>query len=582
MNKYLIATMMVLCVTMTVCSVNTVLHPPTEEEIRESIEAEVQNSIEQDTDYQQFQQLKSEGKLTYEGIYVDSDLEAEKEANAANEGKNHVTFAVNSHLDVQYFYDAELTQPITSDCWLEPGTSIYAPKPEAKHTEIAAYEFDMYRICEYDIKGERTKTYSANYSEENLVYQLPDDASVKELSIEPLGKYTKRKYNLKASLDNISTGISGGQWYVNGQPKIGDMFEAEPSVDCNVKYTFPESDYYCIEDQCSPAPQTVNDSAVVFEKITASNTNVDTFVVVLGKKIHTSIDLQDKDIVYSLTVNGKKQDISKDHEYAFVPGDQVIIAITVQNGTEMEIVSDDISQDSVRSENNSIIYSYTIPTESDKPLEFSIKKKEIKKETKEIEVVTSGWAGLNLFSQNEADLVHVTAGKKVDYDFNQLKAFLAPKTIEPDATDELKIQINDSIKLNPNIRFRIKLNGENDQFFTKYSNEMILTRSCEKLDKVEIYLETGYVFEEDIIHDSNQDLQNNIKYYYEDGNEVKKGDFLKGSEFLKGNKIRVVAENIPDGYTITGGAIKKGETEGSIKITDNTKASDFVVNYEKQ
>ena len=291
MKYRLFAVLLIFSIMTTGCStVKAYITPKTEEEIQESIQAEIAEDIEQDSDYQKYQELKNSNQLSEDNIYQDDDYLAEKSANADKEGKIHVTFARNSHLDIQYYYDENLTDQMTDECYLEPGATIYASEPVPTNTDILTYMFDTFRISEYDVKGNRIKSDPVKYTDAHIVYKLPDNNSVAELSIEPIGKFTKRKFLLKATLADGKSFISGGEWYVNDICQKGDAFEVDPSQSCSVKYQFPENQYYCIEEKCSPKIQFIDKDQVVFEQLNTSDT-AEGFVVTLGEKIPGEIEI---------------------------------------------------------------------------------------------------------------------------------------------------------------------------------------------------------------------------------------------------------------------------------------------------
>lgn len=566
MKKRITTAALLLSLTMTGCApIQAYFKNPTEEEIQDSIQADLLTEIQQNTDYQQYQEFSENGKLSEDGVYQDEDYNAEKAANADKEGKIHVTFAENSHLEIRYFSDKELTVPLENDCYLEPGAFIYASEPVCNNTNIATYAFDTFRIGEYDIKGERVDSYPAKYSEANVVCQLPADDSVRELSIEPLGKYVNRRFQLRASLDNGNQSITGGKWFVNDQQQMGDVVELDPSEVCNVTYEFPENLYYCIKEECSPEPQSCSDDTVVFRQVQPSET-LNEFSVKLGKKIGVKITKQGASADYSIKVGGKA--LTKTTDLAFKPNEEVEITVSSE-----DMISGDLTPESVIAKGGENVYTFKIPEAKEltkDELKFTIKKQN----TFDIEIKTSGWVSDNIIDPKQKDLLYVSAGDTT-YNFNELKPFITPHTITVKEADKLTINVNDSIRNNPNIQFRISMNGENDQYFNKFSKDLGISRDCSGLNRVEIYLEKGYAFELSEIQKSNQEIS--VSYQDESGQDIAEGQFL-----APGTKVKIIVSDIPAGCQIAGGAIKAGHTEGTVKINKDTKSSDFVIKYTKE
>lgn len=108
------------------------------------------SGVAEDEDYQEYQRLMEENKLDEEGYYA--GWEGEENGNADEElaqGTVHVTFADNRYLRIDYYKDAELTQPIREDaCYLEPGDCIYAAEPESTNPYSNMYKLLEFRVYE--------------------------------------------------------------------------------------------------------------------------------------------------------------------------------------------------------------------------------------------------------------------------------------------------------------------------------------------------------------------------------------------------------------------------------------------------
>lgn len=81
---------------------------------------------------------------------------SEQKPQQVNEGKIQITFASNSFLDIDYFYDEAFTKPIdTRNCFLQKGESIYVSKIDVKNAKSNLYSFSEFRFVEYDSEGKR-------------------------------------------------------------------------------------------------------------------------------------------------------------------------------------------------------------------------------------------------------------------------------------------------------------------------------------------------------------------------------------------------------------------------------------------
>ena len=119
-------------------------------------------------------------------------------SNDSSDGTIQVTFARNNYLEVEYYYDEELTHPIdTTNCRLNKGDSIYVSKIKPKKTKSNLYSFSEFRFVFYDNDGNRTdikKTTNAN----GKVYTIPNDFEGKGISVLPIGAYKDRELKLES------------------------------------------------------------------------------------------------------------------------------------------------------------------------------------------------------------------------------------------------------------------------------------------------------------------------------------------------------------------------------------------------
>ena len=527
---------------------------PDADAMRAEVEEQVAATIEQDASYQTYREQKDIGRLSEENIY-------QEDADAAEEqGEVHVTFAKNSLLDVQFFADEALTRPFEAECRLSPGDAIYASVPVSR-SESAAYAFDRFRILGHR-EDDSTEELKPSHGE-HIVYEIPEDPSITEISIMPLGKYRAREITLHAVLEDSSISIVNGRWRINDLDFFGDTYTVDPGAPCNISYSFPEDLYYAVEESCRPKPQVCTSGSVVFPQYSVSD-RAKKFRVILRKWIQGKVVQEDGSATYTVTVNGEERRATS--TLRLKPNDVVTISVPLED----KVVSN-LDHDSMNKIGGRMVYTYTIPEDDlpDEPLRFTVKQQNVKTITFQ---TAENWMENIILPKDENDLLTVELGDTI-YHFNELKQYFSTsKPIPMQENDTLTIRFNDSIHQDPNIQFRISFDGENPIYINSRTQELTIRPPREEIDKVEIYMESGYTFERVQIEESNQGLV--AQYLDEAGKEIEDGQFLP-----VGAKVRVVVTSVPEGSAVSGGAVEAGKTEGIVKVKKDTKKSDLVVNY---
>ncbi len=155
-----------------------------------------QSGIADDENYQQYLSYVSAGKLDEDGYYIE-DTDEEIATEEASAGSIQVTFARNSCLDIQYYTDSAKSSPINaSNCYLNPGDSVYADVKIRNDVFSSAYEFSGFRIYEYKYAagGAANRILSVSLTMEREegsdLYKLsiPTDYTGTDISIIPIGK----------------------------------------------------------------------------------------------------------------------------------------------------------------------------------------------------------------------------------------------------------------------------------------------------------------------------------------------------------------------------------------------------------
>lgn len=197
-------------------------------------------------EYQAYVNMLSNGQLDENGNYTSEELNNDQEFSPP-EGSIHVTFAENAYIDVQYYLDGGLTEPVDlRQCYLMPGGCIYAAEPDCEHPSSQWYKFDRFTIYAYGESGKRAKELSwGDEAEPSLVLRIPTDQTVSEISVTPMGKYENRTLALTDYYID-STGHQqelDGTWIVNDTKADTKRVDVSPVAALVVDYTYDADNY---------------------------------------------------------------------------------------------------------------------------------------------------------------------------------------------------------------------------------------------------------------------------------------------------------------------------------------------------
>lgn len=236
-------------------------------------------------------------------------------------GTVQVTFATNSFLEIKYFYDEKLTQPIdTKNCYLNKGESIYVSEINVQNTKSNLYGFSEFRFVEYDSDGKR-KTPTNTQTSSGRIYTLPDDFEGQGISVLPIGTYKDRElkfdsyyFDEKGELVELDAKMwdlnESGDLFVNGTKTVSPVESYTISFD----YSPYKDSYYYVKSSPECFYHKETDSQVVFPKVN-SNEEVQQYKVVM----HPFINLRIKDtehhwIIDDLFDKGAIKKIEKNSE----------------------------------------------------------------------------------------------------------------------------------------------------------------------------------------------------------------------------------------------------------------------------
>ena len=247
-----------------------------------------QSGVLEDKNYKKYEEYEENGNLDDEGYYVEKTSEASQ-----SHAQIHVTFAENNNLNVQYYTDVEHKDEINpADCYLNPGSSVYAVITIDDEVFSSMYEFSEFRIFEIDSEGNRKESASLKMagSGTEQVLNIPNGFEGTDIVIEPIGTYHQRTISLNdywSDDDNNKTDLSG-TWYINDKECTSDTIEISPVTPYIISYEFDSGDYFYVSSTPECYYSNNEDGIVIFNQREAYDETVD-YSVELHKYISVTL-----------------------------------------------------------------------------------------------------------------------------------------------------------------------------------------------------------------------------------------------------------------------------------------------------
>lgn len=274
-------------------------------EAQETFEKYIFNETENYLEYQTLKETYSDS-IDSEGFYTEDEIN--NDFSKRHEGTIHVSFAINSLMDVQYYYDKEHYNPIDiMNCYVYPGDMIYAEINYSGNVRSNTYEFQGLKIVGI---GESSPNY--NYiSEFGDEIRIPSNCAYNEISILPFGAYNSRSLNFDIVCDtgddnNIPL---SGKWDVivgNQVFSTGTSHYAVNSSDIfRIKANYDKEQYYFIDSEPKAEKIDEDEGVITFQQYDAANA-VNDYKVVLGKYYSYTIDSVTSDTPVKIYLNGKE------------------------------------------------------------------------------------------------------------------------------------------------------------------------------------------------------------------------------------------------------------------------------------
>lgn len=262
------------CIMLTGCSsVRNTLEQKMLTQVREK------SDISSDTAYAQYQDYTARGDVV-DGYYAPNGeaFAPVDDQNTETPSGIHITFALNNHLNVCYYYDPDCQIQIESNgCYLTPGSSIYAKVKIDSEAFTNQYAFSSFMIYEYNAEGKRSFIANVGLEDDGLLWSIPENFAGNDIVIEPLGRYEKRILSLRDYYyDSQSTQKRDLDftWTVNGKSTKDSSMEINPVQPYLVSYQYDNETYFFISSDPSCYSYNDDDGIVYFKQAEPNDENV--------------------------------------------------------------------------------------------------------------------------------------------------------------------------------------------------------------------------------------------------------------------------------------------------------------------
>ena len=533
-----------------------------QEYINGHIEENIEKELETGAEYAQYAQMREQGQFDEDGYYIGEDI-------GADLGRVWVTFAENSLLKTQYYYDAKFTKPIDPTCcFLDSGDSIYAPLPEV-NSDNSAYSFVGYRVWIYSADGTRLGEVPVE-QKDGLIVTIPDDDEVFGLSVEPIGEYVDRTFELYDY--TVMAGEQNpfvGTWQINEQYIVGDSASVSAVEEFTVKYHYDTDRYYVYSTE--PHTDFVNsaDGVVSFHK-TAGLYDTPKYSVGLKEYVRLNIFGEEKglsDVITAVDASGASVAVDKLRN-------GYIVTVKTKEAYGL-FYAGDISNSleiTHNKQNDVNEFTFIVPDDMEQ-IDLKVRKWH---KTQIVFDVPNGLLDIigNVFDgiagkDSDGDLLLV----KTSTEDHSLEDIQIDKKISLREDDKLVICLDEKISHYPNVAFKVWVDNEPPVLlYYGCENSVIEQEYTDREMRIKIEILSGTVFDRKDINNNGLDVR-----YLVDGVEIPDGTFLESGKTVD---VKVWSSI---GYTIDSDVVdnKSGIYSGKVTVTGKTTMNDFVVNCTK-
>lgn len=253
-----------------------------------------------DANYHEYEQYAAAGQLDVDGYYIEETAEVTR-----SHPQVWVTFSENNNLDIQYYTDSSHRTAVDwTNCYVDPGDSIYAVVSTDDGVFSSMYSFSAFRVYEYDSEGSRKQSTALEMKlvDDEYVLTIPDDFEGTSISLEPVGEYSQRSIALNDyySDDAGNQHTLAGTWIVNDKECTADTVEISPVTSYIISYEYGSDEYFYLSSspECYYASNV--DGVVIFNQRDADDETAD-YSVELHKYFSTTLV---SDTYRTVKVNG--------------------------------------------------------------------------------------------------------------------------------------------------------------------------------------------------------------------------------------------------------------------------------------
>lgn len=254
--------------------------------------------VNDDNDYKEWKRLEASGQLDENGEYTKDAV--------------HVTMGTNAFLEIAYFTDSEMQDPITgSSLYMVPGNCVYAKVEKVKNPYTDRYRFKGFRIMEYDKNGNRLGELNWYNGSDDLLFMLPSDFKGTDIGIEPVGEYLERNIRFCEQVANKELPPVGSRWEVNNKRITGETCIVSSVDPYTVNYYYDPGKYFFVSSEpvCFSNIIVDNEGIISFEQ-TDPLSSIDTYDVVLSEYYFVTVKCENGDLQKVLVNKEEQPDIS--------------------------------------------------------------------------------------------------------------------------------------------------------------------------------------------------------------------------------------------------------------------------------
>lgn len=314
------------------------------------------SGIANDEDYQKYLDYKSKGFVTKDDKYIIKYQDPDK---------IRVTFAENKNLEIEYYFDKEMTKKITETAYLECGDTIYIKFIETKGENKNLYKFARYDV--YEIKDLSEKERSLQLEDSETHYTIPENTKIKEIQIIPRGIYTKKSISFNAFCSGESDTkevVNTGIWKKNKDIINNNILDVLPGENYTITYKYNADEYFFYKS--SPECFSCNQENGTVEFVDTNSSDLDhptTYNVELKRYLTLNFEFDKKATVMLNDVLLSE----KTKKYNFTPKNKLNFGdkITIETVGDIKIVDGAYKYLSITRDFENDTYKYIISIDAE-------------------------------------------------------------------------------------------------------------------------------------------------------------------------------------------------------------------------